>query len=101
MQILTRDDLRLIAPSIFARSPYHTMTPRYRAAYTADVVDSLERNGFFPVRASPELAPRHRGPEVVRQAPDSLPPPAGPRRGHGHRDPGGGPDQLLRWIVGL
>ena len=51
MQFLTRDDLRAVAPSIFARSPYHTMTPRYRAAITADVVDALERVDFFPVHA--------------------------------------------------
>jgi hypothetical protein len=51
MQILSRDDLRHLAPSIFTRSPYHTMTPKYRVAITADVVDSLERNGIFPVHA--------------------------------------------------
>jgi hypothetical protein len=51
MNVLTRDDLRSIAPSIFTASPYHTMTPRYRVAHTADAVDVLERIGLFPVRA--------------------------------------------------
>jgi len=51
MQIMTRDDLRDVAPSIFTRSPYHTMTDRYRVAATADVVDLLEGIGLFPVRA--------------------------------------------------
>lgn len=51
MQIMTRDALRSAAPSIFTRSAYHKMTPRYRVAATADVIDLLEDIGLFPVRA--------------------------------------------------
>ena len=51
MNALDRDQLRSVAPSIFTRSAYHRMTPRYRVAATADVVDLLEGIGLFPVRA--------------------------------------------------
>lgn len=51
MHAMTRSQLRSVAPSIFTRSAYRTMTPRYRVAATADVVDLLEGIGLFPVRA--------------------------------------------------
>lgn len=51
MQAMTRDQLRSVCPSIFTRSAYRTLTPRYRVAASADVVDLLEGIGLFPVRA--------------------------------------------------
>lgn len=51
MQVMTRDQLRTAAPSIFTRTPYHRMSDRYRPAYTIDVVNLLEDIGLLPVRA--------------------------------------------------
>ena len=49
--ILTRDDLRVSAPSIFADRPWHDMSHRYRLVPTIEVVDILAERGYFPVRA--------------------------------------------------
>ena len=48
---LTRSQLRLVAPSIFADSPYTSRSERYRFIPTTEVLDALEGQGFFPVRA--------------------------------------------------
>lgn len=49
--ILTRDDLRTAAPSVFASSPWQAMSGRYRMVPTIDVVEMLAERGFHPVRA--------------------------------------------------
>ncbi len=49
---LSRDELRRLAPSVFADRPWRGMSPRYRMVPTIDVVDILGERGFFPVRAS-------------------------------------------------
>lgn len=49
--ILTNDDLRSIAPSIFASSPWERMSSKYRFAPTSEVIDILRDRGFQPVRA--------------------------------------------------
>lgn len=51
MQALTTEQLRSVAPSIFTRSAYHTLSPRYKVASTADVIGLLSGIGLFPVRA--------------------------------------------------
>lgn len=51
MNAMTHDQLRQVAPSVFTRSAFRTMSSRYRVAATADVVDLLEGIGLFPVRA--------------------------------------------------
>ena len=38
-QILTRDDLRTLTPSVFATTPWEGMSPSYRFIPTADVLD--------------------------------------------------------------
>lgn len=48
---LSRDDLRQIAPSIFAASPFHAMSQRYRFIGTDGVIDIMEGLGFRPVQA--------------------------------------------------
>ncbi len=49
--VLSRDDLRHLAPSVFAGQPWHGMSGRYRMVPTIEVVDILRDRGFFPVKA--------------------------------------------------
>jgi hypothetical protein len=49
--ILTPDQLRQVAPSIFAESPWERMSDRYRMVPTIEVVGMLADRGFRPVRA--------------------------------------------------
>src|SRR4051794_35431274 len=48
---LDDDQLRRLAPSIFAVSPWERMTGRYRMVPTVEVVGLLRDRGFMPVRA--------------------------------------------------
>ncbi len=50
--ILTHDDLRRIAPSIFAVAPWGAMSDRYKMVPTIEVVGMLAGEGFYPVRAA-------------------------------------------------
>jgi hypothetical protein len=50
--ILTRNDLRTKAPSVFAASPWEKMSARYRMVPTIEVVDLLADQGFRPVMAA-------------------------------------------------
>ena len=45
-QILTRDDLRQIAPSVFATTPWEGMSDSYRFIPTADVLEMMTDQGF-------------------------------------------------------
>jgi hypothetical protein len=49
--VISRSDLRRIAPSVFATEPWHKMSDRYGFIPTIDVVDALADRGFLPVRA--------------------------------------------------
>ncbi len=49
--ILTLDQLRHSAPSIFAEAPWHGMSARYRMVPTAEVLSILRGEGFHPVKA--------------------------------------------------
>ncbi len=49
--ILTPDQLRRLAPSIFAESPWERMSHRYRMVPTIEVVGMVADRGFWPVRA--------------------------------------------------
>ncbi|MDR3620492.1 MAG: DUF932 domain-containing protein [Paludisphaera borealis] len=49
--ILTTDDLRRMAPSIFATEPYHGVSENYRFLPTSNVLDILRDRGYFPVKA--------------------------------------------------
>jgi Domain of unknown function (DUF932) len=49
--ILNDDDLRSIAPSIFAADKHESRSPRYAYIPTAEIVDGMRTNGFLPVFA--------------------------------------------------
>lgn len=49
---LTDDQIRRSAPSVFASSPWHDRSERYRFVPTIEVVDLLRGEGFQPVQAS-------------------------------------------------
>src|SRR6266850_2088272 len=51
MQTLTVDQLRHVAPSVFAERPWNTMSEHYRMFPTYHVVEALAHEGFLPVRA--------------------------------------------------
>jgi Domain of unknown function (DUF932) len=48
---MTADQLRTVAPSIFATQPWHGMSDRYAFIPTVDVVNKLQAEGFVPVSA--------------------------------------------------
>jgi hypothetical protein len=50
-QVLSDDDIRRIAPSVFAEAAHDSRSDRYRYYPTALVLDALRREGFLPVRA--------------------------------------------------
>lgn len=50
-QIISRDTLRHTVPSIFAASPFHAMSERYKFVGTDGVLDIMEHLGFRPVQA--------------------------------------------------
>lgn len=50
-QFLSNDQLRSSVPSIFALEPWQHMSERYRFVPTVQVLDRMQEEGFFPVRA--------------------------------------------------
>jgi len=48
-QPLTNDQLRQIAPSVFATQPWHQMSEKYAFIPTIDVVEKMRAEGFEPV----------------------------------------------------
>ena len=48
-QPLTNDQLRRIAPSVFATQPWHQMSDKYAFIPTIDVVEKMRAEGFEPV----------------------------------------------------
>ncbi len=55
-RVLTRDDLRRLAPSIFATAPHHGVSECYRFLPTVHVLDILRDRGYFPVKAMQSTA---------------------------------------------
>ena len=51
VRTLDDDQLRRLAPSVFAASPWAGMSGRYRMVPTIEVVGLLRDKGFFPMRA--------------------------------------------------
>jgi hypothetical protein len=49
---LEDNNLRRLAPSVFATQPWEKMSSRYRFVPTIDVVNEMRANGFMPIRAS-------------------------------------------------
>jgi len=52
---LTNDQMRRVAPSIFAERPWHAMSEKYAFIPTIAVVDALRAEGFVPVEATQSL----------------------------------------------
>lgn len=77
----TTDQLRKVAPSIFAASPYHRMSDRYGLVPTIDVVEELRNRGLRPVYAGQTLSRmQDRRPfakHLIRFRPDYAPTIAG------------------------
>lgn len=51
MRILTHDQLHRTAPAIFANQPDEAVSDRYGFVPTIQVVDALQKEGWYPVRA--------------------------------------------------
>lgn len=51
MQILSHDQLHRTAPAIFAQQPDKAVSDRYGFVPTIEVVDALQAEGWYPVRA--------------------------------------------------
>ena len=51
MQILTHDQLHRTAPAVFAQQPDTAVSDRYGFVPTINVVDALQAEGWYPVRA--------------------------------------------------
>ena len=49
---LTNDELHRIAPSIFAAEKHESRSARYAYVPTADLLDGMRDNGFFPVKVT-------------------------------------------------
>lgn len=49
--VLSNDELKAIAPSIFAAEPWHGMSNRYTFIPTSVIVDRMRNEGFVPVKA--------------------------------------------------
>jgi hypothetical protein len=49
--ILTLDDLRTLAPSVFAQAPWANVSTNYRFVPTSEVLGMMADQGFFPVMA--------------------------------------------------
>jgi hypothetical protein len=50
--ILTQDQLRQTVPSIFATTPWESVSSNYRFVATADILGMMQDQGFYPVTAS-------------------------------------------------
>lgn len=76
MRILTHDQLHRTAPAIFAREPDEGVSERYGFVPTINVVDALQAEGWYPVRAqqtnvrAPERQATTRHMIRFRQEPD-------------------------------
>ncbi|HYQ90598.1 MAG TPA: DUF932 domain-containing protein [Candidatus Competibacteraceae bacterium] len=55
-QPLTRDELQRLAPSVFSTSAHPRVSTQYQFISTLDLIDGLEQEGWFPVKASESRA---------------------------------------------
>lgn len=53
---LTEDQMRTIAPSIFAEAPHASRSDRFRAVPTIEVLRALNKEGFMPVGVKQSVA---------------------------------------------
>lgn len=66
MRILTHDQLHRTAPAIFANQPDQAVSDRYGFVPTINVVDALQQEGWYPVRAQQTNARQAERREVAR-----------------------------------
>ncbi|KXS36836.1 MAG: hypothetical protein AWU55_2847 [Halomonadaceae bacterium T82-2] len=66
MRILTHDQLHRTAPAIFAQEPDSAVSERYGFVPTINVVDALQREGWYPVRAQQTHVRQMERREVAR-----------------------------------
>ncbi|MBZ9566117.1 DUF932 domain-containing protein [Modicisalibacter tunisiensis] len=66
MRILTHDQLHRAAPAIFAQQPDQAVSERYGFVPTINVVDALQREGWYPVRAQQTHVRQMERREVAR-----------------------------------
>ncbi|NWO11391.1 hypothetical protein HLV40_13405 [Chromohalobacter salexigens] len=83
MRILTHDQLHRTAPAIFAQEPDAGVSDRYGFVPTINVVDALQAEGWYPVRAQQTNV---RAPE--RQAAQASPWVSSTNQRPGARAPG-------------
>jgi len=55
VEILSRDDIRRIAPSVFATQPQEGVSSRYSFIPTTQVLDILGDRGFYPVKVAQSI----------------------------------------------
>lgn len=51
-RILSNEDIRRKAPSVFATAPWHAVSSKYAFIPTSNIVDALRNEGFMPVQAA-------------------------------------------------
>jgi len=51
MKTLTQEEIRRVAPSVFAQSPWHERTDKYKFVSTPRVIDAMTDSGYYPVKA--------------------------------------------------
>lgn len=51
LQPLSENDLRALAPSVFATSPIDDVSERYRFIPTFEIIKRLQTEGWFPTKA--------------------------------------------------
>ena len=66
MRILTHDQLHRTAPAIFANQPDEAVSDRYGFVPTINVVDALQAEGWYPVRAQQTNVRQAERREVAR-----------------------------------
>lgn len=68
MQALNNDQLRRIAPSIFATQADDRCSERYRFVPTIEVIEALRGEGFYPVSVKASKARTEEGAEYVKHS---------------------------------
>ena len=65
-QSLNGDDLRRLAPSVYANEPAPGMSDRYQFVNTADIIDNMMSLGYYPVKAGQALVKNATGGQYAK-----------------------------------
>lgn len=68
MQVLSNEQLRRVAPSIFATAADENRSERYRFVPTIEVVDALRDEGFMPVNVGASRCKTEGGVDYVKHS---------------------------------